>query len=45
VAMSLYATGGKTLARWLSSPGQAEVINKVAAAMIIIISLWFVAGV
>lgn len=45
VAMSLYATGGKTLARWLSSPGQAEMINKVAAAMIIIISLWFVAGV
>lgn len=45
VAMSLYATGGKTLARWLSSPGQGEVINKVAAAMIIIISLWFVAGV
>lgn len=45
VAMSLYATGGKTLAQWVSSPGQAEVINKVAAGMIILISLWFVAGV
>jgi homoserine/homoserine lactone efflux protein len=44
ICMTLYATGGKTLARYLTKKNKISHLNKVSACLMMIIALWLLLG-
>ncbi len=44
IAMSVYALGGRQLARWFSKPGHSVWLNRLAATLILFIAILFGLG-
>ncbi|MBA6233902.1 LysE family translocator [Colwellia sp. MB3u-28] len=44
ICMTLYATGGKTLARYLTKNNKISHLNKISACLMMIVALWLLLG-
>jgi len=44
ICMTLYATGGKTLARYLTKNNKISHLNKISACLMFIVALWLLLG-
>jgi len=44
ICMSLYATGGKTLARYLTKSNKISHLNKISACLMMMVALWLLFG-
>jgi len=42
IALCLYASGGRQLALWFSKPEHGVRLNRAAALMVLLVSLWFI---
>lgn len=44
ICMTLYATGGKTLARHLTKNNKISLLNKISACLMMIVAFWLLLG-
>jgi homoserine/homoserine lactone efflux protein len=44
ICMTLYATGGKTLARYLTKNNKVSLLNKISACLMMLVALWLLLG-